>query len=109
MLDRIWPQATFRLIRFEIDGRRQYVAVAWDYSRAVLMSTTPHGSYTGARKELDALALERRVSLRYFDGEYDCHFDTLTPVQTPTVDPEHEHEVSHCGLEYHEPPFRDPR
>lgn len=68
---------TFRVVEFidsdtQRDGISKFVAIAWNYSVAVLMSTEPYLSYTEARKALDKLAAERGCTLRWFDGEYTC-------------------------------------
>ena len=68
---------SYRVVQFidadpDRDGIPLFAAIAWNYSRAVLISTSPHRSYTGARQELDKLAAERGCSLRWFDGAYIC-------------------------------------
>ena len=63
-------KATFRIIRFPLPTGDRYIGVAWNYDRAVLISTVDRESYTGARSELDADCEARRVSLQWFDGSY---------------------------------------
>lgn len=63
-------QATYRVIHFTKPGR--FVAMAWNYDAEVLLATTDHDTYTDARAELDELARERGVELRWFDGSYTC-------------------------------------
>ena len=68
-------QATFRVIRFPKLNR--FIAVAWNYDVAVLISTMDHDTYTGARAELDQTVAAMGVELKWFDGEYDCIGDEL--------------------------------
>lgn len=63
-------QATFRVIRFPKLDR--YIAVAWNYDVALLISTRDHDTYTGARAELNQTCEVMGVELKWFDGEYDC-------------------------------------
>lgn len=108
---------TFRVIQFidahpDRDGVPMFVAVAWAYERAILMSTTPHQSYTGARVELDKLCAERGCALRWFDGEYVCDgklSDTLRAAEPHECqgNADRERDVSHSGDEYDDPYFCD--
>ena len=66
-------QATFRIVRYPKLNR--YIAMAWNYEQAVLMATTDYDTYTNAREALDELAKERKVELKWFDGEYDINSD----------------------------------
>jgi len=63
-------KASFRVVHFpRID---KYIAMAWNYNLAVLISTKDHDTYTLARAELDQLCAETDVKLQWFDGEYTC-------------------------------------
>jgi hypothetical protein len=92
---------TFRVIRMPADphlhGQTRYVAVAWNYDYAQLMSTRPRMTYTEARAELDGIVSERGCALRWFDGEYECLGDgaQITPVATPTVARDVEQDNAH--------------
>jgi len=63
-------QASYRIIYFS--NVKRYVALAWNYDQAILFSTTDHETYIDCRRELDGIALSRKVSLKWFDGEYTC-------------------------------------
>jgi hypothetical protein len=101
---------TFRVIQFldahpHRDGVPMFVAVAWNYGSAVLMSTTPHQSYTAARAELDRLVSERGCALRWFDGEYVCdgkRSDEMRPAEPAECqgNGDREADASHAGDEY---------
>lgn len=103
----LWPACTYRVVRFRVyagNGQREsatsYVAIAWEYDHAVLMSTTPHASYTAARRELDKLAADRECSLRYFDGEYFCAGNGASLDKLPEAEQSAasrlEADLSHC-------------
>lgn len=68
-------QATFRVLFFPKCNR--YVAIAWNYNEAVLISTRDRETYEDAKVELMSLADERGVELRWFDGEYEVIGDDL--------------------------------
>lgn len=95
---------TYRVVEFidsdtQRDGICKFVAIAWNYSVAVLMSTEPYLSHTGARKALDKLAAERGCTLRWFDGEYVCdgsHDDAMTK-HDGQPHQEEEEACSHAG------------
>jgi len=72
--------AQFRIVHFMPIDR--YVAIAWNYDQAVLISTTDHKSYGAARAELQETADKLRVHLRWFDGEYICNAgsDQMFPI-----------------------------
>ncbi len=61
--------AHFRVLHFKASDR--YVAVAWNYDLAVLVSTRDHSTYPAARLALDDVCAELRVELKWFDGEYE--------------------------------------
>lgn len=63
-------KATYKIIHFTNVNR--YVGVAWNFSRAVLISTSDLGSYTEARDALVEACTTRGVNARYFDGLYTC-------------------------------------
>ena len=76
--------ASFRVIHFPKVNR--YVAVAWNYDLAVLLSTGDFGSYHDARAELDKICAQHRVNLRWFDGEYSYAGDgQLVTVDNVTI------------------------
>ena len=60
---------TFRVIKFP--KLNKYIAVAWNYDEAVLISTKPHNTYLEARVELNSTVVELNVELKWFDGEYE--------------------------------------
>lgn len=102
-------QCEYRVVQFidadpHRDGVPKYVGVAWNYAVAVLMSTTPHNSYTGARAELDKLAHERGCSLRWFDGEYVCEGKLDGTMVKAPHDTRHdaEEQASHAGEDFSE-------
>ena len=61
-------QATYCVVHLEPSGR--YMAFAWGDN--VLLGTSDHPTYADARAELNRLAQETDVSLRWFDGEHKC-------------------------------------
>lgn len=64
--------ATYRVILFRARTRgARYVAMMWNYEEGLLATTEPHETYTGAHQELWEIALDRKVKLRWFDGEYE--------------------------------------
>jgi len=63
-------KATFRVVHFTKCDR--YVAMAWNYDEAVLISTVPHPTYTEARQDLQETAASLGVELQWFDGSYRC-------------------------------------
>ena len=63
-------RATFRVIRFPLASGDRYVAMAWNYAEAVLISPGDHASYTEARIALNTMAQAADVQLRWFDGHY---------------------------------------
>ena len=60
----------FHIVRFTKLDR--FVGMAWNYDHAIMISTGPHTSYTGARTELGELASLRGCVPHWFDGEYRC-------------------------------------
>ena len=72
-------KASFRVVHFPKSDK--YVAIAWNYNLAVLVSSSDHDTYTLAREELGQLCAERDVRLEWFDGEYTCEGEFLEPAK----------------------------
>lgn len=78
-------RVTYRMYRFP--GRPhterssdRYVGFAYDYASAVMVATEPQGTYSEARAALGALCEARGLTLRWFDGQYQCLSDeTILP------------------------------
>lgn len=68
--------AQFRVIRFHLPTGVRYVAMAWNYDQAILISTQDHPTYFDARKELEGTCFERGVSCKWFEGEHVYNPDT---------------------------------
>ncbi len=65
--------AHFRVLTFKVQDKGvRYVAIAWNYEQAVLVSSRDHATYTAARQELDDVCADLRVELRWFQGEYEA-------------------------------------
>lgn len=102
------PSLTYRVIRMPAGPgchvsnspeETRYVAVAWNYDHAQLMSTAPCLTYTLARAALDDLVSARGCALRWFDGEYECLGDGAQIGRVSDPDPLtlHEESLSHCA------------
>jgi hypothetical protein len=72
-------QATFRVIRFPLATGDRYIALAWNYDQAVLLSSADHATYTEARAALDVACMQHSVELKWFDGSYVNEKDCLIP------------------------------
>jgi hypothetical protein len=70
-------------VQFADRTEDRYIALAWNYEQAVLISSSDHASYTDARAELDRTCAELGVTLRWFDGEYtfDGKSGTILPLE----------------------------
>jgi hypothetical protein len=63
---------TFRVILLRTRHGRRFVAVAWNYPGGVLVTSGASvPSYGEARDQLDVVAAEMGLCLRWFDGEFE--------------------------------------
>lgn len=70
-------EATYRIIRFPKLNR--FVAIAWNYDQAVLLSSADWSTYAQAKMELEHQAKRHDVNIKYFDGTYDAEDGLLIP------------------------------
>lgn len=71
--------ASYRIVYYPKPAK--YIGIAWNYDKAVLVTTQGFDTYTEAREALGVACTERNVRLRWFDGDYtfDHNSDMMVP------------------------------
>lgn len=75
-------KATYRTVRFQTSLGERFIAIAWNYEEAVLISTCDHESISEAKAELLRECRKRNVTLEWFDGHYDYGRDGFMSLRT---------------------------
>ncbi len=63
-------QATYKVIRFRTSRGNRFVAIAWNYAEAVLISVSDMAAPDEAVGALELECHKRGVELRWFEGSF---------------------------------------